>query len=453
MTARLLGSLWLVTLLALASGHSVSAQTSELDGCPAATDYPCGAVAKVSRATVGSLLNALYHDSTSTYQSILKKYLGPVYGPHFIDWVVFIGKNNTIKQALIVDSTFQKGNLVRGRQALFAVVLSDTPLKLKKDPAAAQRASRAEAESTATGIALIAKQCAKEQLQCALQLPAPVAGGKEGNGSDTSASYALELSRTTLQYTREAALTAFIKSITKGIVGDAAPVVAVPDSILDVALLDVVMHDSATALDTARSRLDTSSSGGVKATGDTMFYVGIRRLALPNNALVRFTLRAHQVGKNYDLPGATSISRTVENASRNRFGASLGLGVTGNAPDTTFAVNRDSTNVIIKSSSAQWKPNAWVLAHIYLQRPELPIRPTSFSLVLGTNVGISDLFRDLLAGVSIDRLFGDVGLMGGLNFIERQTAEANDTSNGKLAGLRTRAYRKGRWFVGLNFAL
>src|SRR6266511_654975 len=129
MTARLLGSLWMVTLLALASGRSVRAQTSELDGCPAAVDYPCGAVAKVSRAKADTLLRALYHDSTSTYQAILKSYLGPVYGSHFIDWIVFIGKNNTIKQALIVDSSFRKGNLVRGRQALFAVVFSDTPLK------------------------------------------------------------------------------------------------------------------------------------------------------------------------------------------------------------------------------------------------------------------------------------------------------------------------------------
>jgi hypothetical protein len=452
MTARFPGSLWLATLLALTSTHLVSAQTGKLDDCPEAADYPCGAVAKVSKDTAQALLDSLRHASSSTYQAILKRYLGPIYSPHLMDWVVFIGKNGTIKQALIVDSTFQRGNLVRGGQAIFAVVFSDTRLKLTKDPAAAQKASREVAESTGTGIALIAKQCAKEQVQCSLQLPAP-AGGKDGEGSDTSAGNALELSRTTLQYTREAALTAFIKSVTKGIVGDAAPVVTVPDSVLNVALLDVVRPESANALDTTKARPDTSSSDSTKAASDTVLYVGIRRLALPNNALVRFTLRAHQAGKSYDLPRATSISRTVENASRNRFGASLGLGVTGNAPDTTFAVNRDSTIVIIKSSSAQWKPNAWVLAHVYLQRPELPIRPRSFSLVVGTNVGISDLFRDLLAGVSIDRLFGDVGVMGGLNFIERQTAEANDTSNAKLAGLRTRGYRKGKWFVGLNFAL
>ena len=48
--------------------------------------------------------------------------------------------------------------------------------------------------------------------------------------------------------------------------------------------------------------------------------------------------------------------------------------------------------------------------------------------------------------------------MGGLNFIERQTTEgfdpvpATDTTPAKFLGLRTRNYRKGKVFAGLNLA-
>ena len=48
--------------------------------------------------------------------------------------------------------------------------------------------------------------------------------------------------------------------------------------------------------------------------------------------------------------------------------------------------------------------------------------------------------------------------MGGLNFIERQTTEGIDftaqidTVPAKFHGLRTRSYRKGKAFAGINLA-
>jgi hypothetical protein len=370
-----------------------SSLTGQDAGCPKAGGYACGAAMKVSRQKADSLLDSLRLLDPSKYQAILERYLGNSYGPEFNDWVVYIGKNGTVKQALIAEGAFLEGTLIRGGQTFFAVVFSDTNLAVKKDPAR----------------------------------PAE----------------AMEFSRATLQYTREPALTAFIKSITGGIFGEGDRPVAVPDTTVTFTLLNVVLPDTGRGTDTAR------------------LYVGFRRLTIPNNALVRFTLRANQPERSYDIPGATSVTRTIENASGSRFGASLGLGLTGDAPDTTFNISHDSSTAIVKSKSSPWKPNAWVLAHFYVKRPRLPITPMSVSVVGGTNVGIAGLFRDLVLGLSLDRLFGDVGVMGGVNFIERETSEVSDSlvsvsetgdSTTKYLTLRARSYRQGKLFAGLNFA-
>ena len=430
--ARLLALFWITPIA------SSVAQGQDLSGCPEAGEYPCGAAMKVSPAKAESLLTALKQRPEQEYGDILKRYLGESYGKHFNDWILFLGKDGTVKQALIVEGAFNRGNLVRGGQTLFTIVFSDTTLQFKSRPgqlAGGDTPAKSPAESAAEDIARIAKRCATENVQCSLQVPVPAAGGKDGDGSAGSGD-ALQLSRVTLRYTREAALTALFKGISKNILGDVGQVAVVPDTVQGFAMLDVVRHDST----------------------PVKLYVGFKRLGLPNNALVRYTLRANEAGKSYDLPNATAVSRTIENASGSRFGASLGLGVTGDAPDSTFAFNHDSTDVLSKSSSSPWKPNAWVLAHFYITRPQLPIAPTSVSVVAGTNVGVSDLFRDLLVGLSVDRLFGDVGVMGGLNFIERQTTEGIDRTEGtgstaaKFHGLRTRSYRKGKAFAGINLA-
>jgi hypothetical protein len=64
------------------------------------------------------------------------------------------------------------------------------------------------------------------------------------------------------------------------------------------------------------------------------------------------------------------------------------------------------------------------MAHVALIRPQLPIRPQDLTLMVGTNLSTSDLFRDLLLGVGVGRLIGDVGIVGGINFIQRQSADS-----------------------------
>ena len=108
-------------------------------GCPDAGEYPCGAAMKVSPAKAESLLTALKERPESEYGEILKWYLCTGFGTHFNDWIVFIGKNGQVRQALVVEGEFKRGNLVRGGQALFAIVFSDTTLQFKKKPGRRRR--------------------------------------------------------------------------------------------------------------------------------------------------------------------------------------------------------------------------------------------------------------------------------------------------------------------------
>jgi hypothetical protein len=75
----------------------------------------------------------------------------------------------------------------------------------------------------------------------------------------------------------------------------------------------------------------------------------------------------------------------------------------------------------------------------------LPLRSFSFGATVGTNIATGDIFRDLIVAAYIGRLPGEVGFLGGINYIAR---EALDTLT-----LSRREYRVVKLFLGVHVAL
>src|SRR5262245_10233355 len=95
----LLGLLtWLcVVLPSLAFAQNQTDLAGPPNGCPGATEYPCGAAMKVTPDAAATLIRKLNSSPEAEYGDILKEYLGKSYGRHFNDWIVYIGKNHQVK--------------------------------------------------------------------------------------------------------------------------------------------------------------------------------------------------------------------------------------------------------------------------------------------------------------------------------------------------------------------
>jgi len=408
---------------------AVAAQRRD-PGCPAAGERTCGEVRKLTVDEADTLLAQFKRWPESQWGDILEAYFGALYSKDFLNWVVFIQKDGTSRQGLFDKGRLVESNIVRGHQSLAVLVFAES--NFKSDSAGARQdttPSPGKQKTDSLRLIALARDCKAAGISCSLTL---TYAGDEAKPVPAPQGAELHVNRTTLQYTRDAGLIALLKGLTAGAVGPAPDPTAVPDSsVQPVRLEDVI-----------KAPLPGNRTG---------FYFGYRRLQLPLNALVRFTLRPNRDVKA-DFPNTTTISRTIENASRNRFGASLGTGLTLDAPDSTFAIV-DSGRSVAVSSSSSVKPRLWVMAHFAIIRPLLPIRPQDLSVLVGTNLSTDDLFRDLLLGLAARRLIGDVGVVGGLNFIQRRSATPALGTNGTIVGLPSRDYRRAKWFVGIDFAL
>jgi hypothetical protein len=403
------------------------ARPSAHSGCEKAPDWlRCGQLPRLTRDSAKQLLSNLDTVDVDRWPELMRVYFGDLYSPSFTDWVVFISRKGKIKEALISDGKFRGNSIVRGKQYIHALVFADTSLE---DPPTDKSLADA-AKERARHLEPTALHCRELGLRCTVALTS----SGEDAPAGTSPGGALIARRTTLIYTREPALAAFVQGITKGVLGGAGTSpTAVPDSSIAFNLENIV--------DDSIPRL----------------YAGQVRFVLPENAVARFSLRAND---GYYLPHSQGVFRSVANGSGRRFGASLAMGVTWNAPDTTFSLTADSNKLAkpdsaltITSRSSPVRPNLWVLAHLALWPALLPQRRVSLSATVGTNVGVSDLFRDLLVGLSLDRLVSkDIGVVGGVNFIERTTARPSDPAKGVFTKSTTRSYRKGEPFAGVTFS-
>lgn len=127
-----------------------------------------------------------------------------------------------------------------------------------------------------------------------------------------------------------------------------------------------------------------------------------------------------------------AASGFFSNSPDSRVSVALALGATFNARDTSIA-----------SGGSKQALNGYALAKFYLVRPRLRTDPggtghhMSWGAFVGTNIGGS-AFDELVFGLSMGHVIGNVGLVAGINSIEGK----KDTDQG----------RKQRAFIGLDYS-
>jgi hypothetical protein len=238
------------------------------------------------------------------------------------------------------------------------------------------------------------------------------------SSTDLSGDDDVIISRRTVDYQREASLGALFKALAR-----AAPADPATSSLAD-----------------SVSRLPLWSVVEPADSGEHRLYVALQRFALRYNASIVLSVRPAKSGT---IPHTQAVYRTFTNASANRFDAGLALGVTHNAPDTTSATDGSIDRT---STATRW--NVYLTATVLAKRPMLPLRSFSFGAAVGTNIATGDIFRDLIVAAYVGRLPGEVGFLGGINYIAREARQPINT-----ATVRRREYRVVKLFLGVHVAL
>lgn len=217
----------------------------------------------------------------------------------------------------------------------------------------------------------------------------------------------LEMLRTSIDYQIDPFLTRFLGALLSKLAITVGAPPSAPDSTL-------MVHVPLVSI----------GPGRVDAT--ELFLARYRFSILPNS-WDRITVQpiAGQV-----IPGSQSIVSNFANADA----SALGLGVGFFATFHARTLKNDSL------AGESFHTNMYFLAHVYLSRPELPRRGRSSGFVLGTNLLGGSLFSELLAGYSVDRIWNDVGLAVGVNFLKTEDTKRRSTW-------------EPRWFAGLTLPL
>ena len=153
----------------------------------------------------------------------------------------------------------------------------------------------------------------------------------------------------------------------------------------------------------------------------TNLYFGILKTPISENTINRFTVQ-EEYGNNEDPHQNKKKMHlaTFGNYSSSCVTSSIGL-------MGTFLRSEliKSETGVIKSSRTPL--DAFIFAHIYLKRPQIPppryqdkstkncLKKISFSLAVGTKISTS-LFDDLFFGVSVGHIYSTVGVVAGVNY-------------------------------------
>ena len=146
------------------------------------------------------------------------------------------------------------------------------------------------------------------------------------------------------------------------------------------------------------------------------------------SALVRFPLaeetwnRVHIAGaRGWELHGGTTIVTNFGNASASRFGVSIAGGLTYNARMQALK------DTVLVPTGEHLRASLYLLSHFYLLRPSLPWSRRSLALTVGTNLARGDPLNDIVAGVTVGRLIGDMGVTVGANALPSKLRDGSDT--------------------------
>ncbi len=166
-------------------------------------------------------------------------------------------------------------------------------------------------------------------------------------------------------------------------------------------------------------------------------WAGSARVEIGENTDVQLSLAAN--GKQR-LPGTLSrLYTTVNNAKASRWELGLGF-ATSLGPGATVMEGN------VEKVGASSKTNIYLTTYVNLLPARLPRFKRSWGVVVGTNIANGALLDDLMTGVGVGRVLGDVGFITGVIWEHR----VRDTVDPVTSITRAKEYRAPRFFLGFD---
>lgn len=351
-------------LAAVAAGRSLPAQgaASPAGVCavPAKTEQAGTASAqyRLTQACSDSLRAAL---ATSDFDKALRILFGATYNPQMANWVVFIDRAGVVRQSVMWRGRPQP--LLRAQKYVYATVFLDEP---------------------------------PPRQPTSMDWPT------------------LELSRRSMDYTKESFTTFMVTSFGAGrLQGGNEPVRTVMD-------IDRAVKLHRISDDTTRS-----------------MWFGSARLEIGENTDVQFGLQA---AGGESLPGGlTRITTTVNNAKSGRMEFGLTIG-------SSFGPSLRSDEAYGTTVNYGAQSNVFVTSYVNLARHHLPRVHRSFGLVAGTNIARGNILDEALLGLGFGRLLGDAGVVLGVVYRQVHTSYTDATTQKPVTETR----RVPRLFLGFD---
>lgn len=351
-------------------------------GCPRTSSYPCGALARPSDETAQSILDALQRQPVSTWaDAVLRPFFGELYDDHYVDWVVFLDtRSGRVFQGLYRGGKLIKDDRLRGEENVWVVVFSTSRLGLPAAETSHREAVARAALDSATA------SCLMHGLDCRMDITLTGANPVYVKPDDEPAP--LILRREVIKQAPSPVLAAAFRALAGGLLGDAVKEESIGDTTF------------AITFDSLFSRPVASMSDRVNV------YVGLTRVRMPGNALVRLALRP---GGGTAIPGHLGVFRNIANGRRSPWSAGLALSGTLNAQEPKF------TDGVHKGHTEPFRTSLLLYLGRSIHADRAPQGRGSFSLVGGTNVVTGDLFRDLFFGIS-GSTSSNLSLLTGINY-------------------------------------
>jgi hypothetical protein len=347
-------------------------------------------------------------DTVPNWNPVLEKYFGSMFDSSLSDFVVFIRKDSTTRQGLILDGKLQ--HELPGKRHLWLLVFSESPF---------HRPPRVTTDSTMRVTIESRKDTTGGQSDTAL-IKADTAHTITTTTTTTEAGGAgIEVTLTSLEYKKDRVLVSLVKSL----IGGRTP------------------SDPAATRDTTVGLHLRLLGKTTDTTGDTLaLYVAMHRFSLSENTRNRISFRRVAPSVEFFGDSARGIHYSFGNHSGSPFGVSLGAAV------TTWAATREYKDTALVSRGADLRQALYLFGQFYpfhgLQ-PRLPWRSfPSLGLALGTNILPGGLLDDLVLGISFGR-WKDLGLVVGLNCVKSQ----------RLDGSVPKSTRDCGFLLGGDFAL
>lgn len=412
---------------AIRGERSIAPDSTCRDSVLPAGRLPMYSIQRLESAAVRQVRTYLAHEcwalALQTYYSRFR--------PDLPDWVVYVDSAGAIRQGLVGGRTRDgSSQMFDGERYIWAIVFVDLPMhRTDSRPPAFDGAKPPERPASASRSD--APRGPEPQ-----PAPRPAPGGVVASPNADVVKLPLAdttdlwLARRTIAYQRDPMVATLIKGLSKliGVQPNSDP--AAPDSMRAIQLQQV------------------------SADSEESMWVGYGRFGLVNNAQIELSLspvRGKEFPDPIAPPGQAPPAKTDHifadfvNARQHTFDVAIVAGATTGAAIPTYS----TTTLLVTGKSAQVSANAY-LAAVWNLPISSPVRvPDPFweqsriGIFAGTNVLRGNVGDELIAGITLGRLFGDAGLALGCSWTQGQAL------SGKVIVNRYRA----RLLIGTDLRL